>query len=225
MVHVVWTRLGDFWDLGLLMYIKLSIVFQIEMDVHDSLVSRKGEAQKQLARDVLELSDCSLYQDVTLICSDGSLKLNSFLLAAVFPVFRDILVEVAHYEEEMAISLPSVVSDEIKNFFDELLKEELFYVGDSIKFLFLTSSKPISVNKSPDFNKKINVKEEDENDAKIEIFETEEKVNCDLEENLKPRDNKFHIYSSRKTQILLIFSLRVEQSVLTTKEIVIYGRS
>ena len=159
------------------------------------LLSRKGEVQKQLARDVLQLSDCSLYQDVTLICSDGSLKLNSFLLAAVFPVFRDILVEVAHYEEEMAISLPSVVSDEIKNFFDELLKEELFYVGDSIKFLFLTSSKPISVNKSPDFNKKINVKEEDENDAKIEIFETEEKVNCDLEGNLKSR--KTALYHNR----------------------------
>ena len=118
--------------------LKLYIVFQIEMDVHDSLVSRKGEAQKQLARDVLQLSDCSLYQDVTLICSDGSLKLNSFLLAAVFPLFRDILGEVSHYDEQMVISLPDVVSLEIKILLDDLLKEEIkLILGDTLKFLVL----------------------------------------------------------------------------------------
>ena len=145
------------------------------MDIHNSLLSRKGEVQKQLARDVLQLSDCSLYQDVSLLCSDGSLKMNSFLLAAVFPVFRDILGKVAHYDEEMVISLPDVVRDEIQNFFDKLLKEELVYNGDSMKFLFLTMSKPIGVNKSPDFNKNIKVEEKVENEAKKEFNETEEK--------------------------------------------------
>ena len=110
------------------------IFFQTKMDK----LSRKGEAQKQLARDVLQLSDCSLYQDVTLICSDGSLKLNSFLLAAVFPLFRDILGEVSHYEEEMVISLPDVVSREIKHFLEVLLKEEIKFIpGDTLNFLVL----------------------------------------------------------------------------------------
>ena len=104
------------------------------MDIH--LLSRKGEVQKQLARDVLQLSDCSLYQDVSLLCSDGSLKMNSFLLAAVFPVFRDILGEVSHYDEEMVISLPDVVKLEIKIFLHDLLnKETNFIPGDSLNFL------------------------------------------------------------------------------------------
>ena len=119
------------------------------LDVHDSLVSRKGEAQKQLAHDVLQLSDCSLYQDVTLICSDGSLKLNSFLLAAVFPLFRDILGEVSHYEEEMVISLPDVVSREIKHFLEVLLKEEIKFIpGDTLNFLvfYQPNKKSVTTN-------------------------------------------------------------------------------
>ena len=94
--------------------------------------------QKNSVLDVLKLSNCSLYQDVTLICSDGSLKLNSFLLAAVFPLFKKILVKVAQYEEELVISLPDVVGEKIKQFLSDLLEEEVKVVlGESLKFLFL----------------------------------------------------------------------------------------
>ena len=88
------------------------------------LTSRKGRFQKHLVHQVLQLSDCSLYQDVTLICSDGSLKLNSFLLAAVFPLFKKILVKVAQNEEEVVISLPDVIGEQIKQFLNDLLEDE-----------------------------------------------------------------------------------------------------
>ena len=81
-----------------------------DQDFHS--ISRKEYLQKDLVLEVLKLSDCSLYQDVTLLCSDGSEKMNIFLLAAVFPVFRDFLGEMAHYEE-VFISLPDVVGSEI----------------------------------------------------------------------------------------------------------------
>ena len=102
------------------------------------LASRKGRFQKHLVHQVLQLSECSLYQDVTLICSDGNLKLNSFILAAVFPLFRDILVKIEQYEEEVVISLPNVVGEKIKQFLNDLLEEEVKVVfGEALRFLFL----------------------------------------------------------------------------------------
>ena len=47
---------------------------EADQDFH--LISRKENMQKHLVLEVLKLSDCSLYQDVTLLCSDGSEKLN-----------------------------------------------------------------------------------------------------------------------------------------------------
>ena len=110
------------------------------MNDHVSLApyqaSMRWKYQKNSVLDILKLSNCSLYQDVTLLCSDGSEKMSSFLLASVFPLFRDVLSDVAHYEKEIVINLPDVVRSEIKNFFDDLLKVKfIIFPGDTIKFL------------------------------------------------------------------------------------------
>ena len=44
--------------------------------------------------DVLELSQNPKYQDVTIICFDGSYHVNPFLLASIFPIFKDRVVQV-----------------------------------------------------------------------------------------------------------------------------------
>ena len=106
-------------------------------------LSRKWMVQKQvqvrvpnLVHEVLKLSDSSLYQDVTLLCSDGKLKMSSFLLATVFPVFRDVLVKVSHFEEEVVISLPDIAGEKIKKFLNDLLIGEIKIVfGEALKFL------------------------------------------------------------------------------------------
>ena len=38
---------------------------------------------------VLDLSQTRCHQDVTIVCSNGTVKSNSFLLASIFPVFGD----------------------------------------------------------------------------------------------------------------------------------------
>ena len=43
--------------------------------------------------DVLELSQNPKYQDVTIICFDGSYHVNPFLLASIFPIFKDRVVQ------------------------------------------------------------------------------------------------------------------------------------
>ena len=138
-------------------------VFQIRMncneradhDVHS--ISRKENLQKDLVLEVLKLADCSLYHDVNLICSDGSEKLNSFLLSAVFPVFRAFLGEMVHYEE-VFISLPDVVRSEVKNLFADLI-DVAGYIspGDSVKFLLAYMK-----------NDSIESKEEVERDPQLE---------------------------------------------------------
>lgn len=55
--------------------------------------------------DVLELSKSPKYQDVTIICEAGKLQINSFLLASVFPIVKDLLEPSS---EEMFISLPEI---------------------------------------------------------------------------------------------------------------------
>ena len=44
--------------------------------------------------DVLELSQNPKYQDVTIICFDGSYQVNTFLLTSIFPIFKDRVVQV-----------------------------------------------------------------------------------------------------------------------------------
>jgi len=63
--------------------------------------------------DVLELSQDPRYQDVTIICDGGLCKVNSFLLASIFPVIK-ILSDPSI--EEMCISLPGVKSSDLKTF-------------------------------------------------------------------------------------------------------------
>ena len=91
--------------------------------------------QNNIVHEVLKLSDSSLYQDVILLCSDGSLKMSSFLLAAVFPLFKNVLSDVTQHEEDTVISLPDVFRGEMENLLNDLTKGELkIFPGDTVKF-------------------------------------------------------------------------------------------
>jgi len=84
--------------------------------------------------DVLELCQNPEYQDVTIICDGGKCKINSFLLASVFPIVKDILKPCS---EEMFISLPDIVCDQLSNFFNSILlrKTELKVSGQIFELL------------------------------------------------------------------------------------------
>ena len=44
-----------------------------------------------IVSEVLDVSQTVCHRNVTIICSNGTFKSNSFVLASVFPIFRDIL--------------------------------------------------------------------------------------------------------------------------------------
>ena len=163
------------------------------MDNPESLsrhqASLRWNYQKNSILDVLKLSTCSLYQDVTLLCLDGRLKLNSFLLAAVFPIFRNVLVQVSQYEEEVIISLPCVVGEKIKKFLSDLLKEEMQIVfGEDIGFLFL-NQQDVRINTMKDNERKGKDKLENEGEQSIELHSQEiEDAELDFTE-LDPLDD------------------------------------
>ena len=76
---------------------------------------------------ILDLSRQGSCSDVTLICEDGRFQSNSFLLAAIFPVLRQILSNLQNLDEDVYISLPGV---RVCHF------EEIFHALHQKKFTF-----------------------------------------------------------------------------------------
>ena len=64
--------------------------------------------------DLVSLSHDPQYQDVTIICQDGKLCVNSFLLATLFPGMRNTL---HNSDEEVKIIMPEIFSEVIQKFF------------------------------------------------------------------------------------------------------------
>ena len=65
-------------------------------------------SQNYIVEEILNLCRISSYQDVTIICQNGSFQSNSFLLAALFPIFRDIFNTSGQYEQSYVISMPDM---------------------------------------------------------------------------------------------------------------------
>ena len=157
-------------------------------DYKKAKISRQSKLQRQIICEVQKLSDCSFYQDATLLCSDGSLKFSKFLLASIFPVIRDILK--TQDQEQVVMSLPDASTDEFKTFFDDLLKENSRIIcGDTIKSFFYnpTAVKKESkqdIGNEPTFDPKEgdgfvenSVKSNEE--IKSDLGETDEDINFD----------------------------------------------
>ena len=65
--------------------------------------------------EIMKLSMEGRWNDVTIICEDGKIQSNSFLLASMFPVFRDIF-SYFESEEDIFISMPDISIIEIDLF-------------------------------------------------------------------------------------------------------------
>ena len=177
------------------------------MDNPESLslhqASLRWNYQKNSVLDVLKLSSSSFYQDVTLLCSDGSLKLNSFLLAAVFPLFRNILSDVAHHEKEILIYLPDVVQSEIKKLFDDLLKGKfIIFPGDTVKFLLQNINNYLSESKEDvGHETKVVPRDWEVEDADVDFADLDplfDNIKADTDTNNDPLKQKGQIRSGRK---------------------------
>ena len=58
--------------------------------------------------EVLDLSQTRCHQDVTIVCSNGTVKSNSFLLASIFPVFGRALETTIKCQDPLLILIPDM---------------------------------------------------------------------------------------------------------------------
>ena len=72
--------------------------------------------------DILELSQNPEYQDVTIICDNGRLNVNSFLLASVFPVLRKL--NYSEWGELIFITLRGLDCNELQRVLDSIYQQE-----------------------------------------------------------------------------------------------------
>ena len=72
--------------------------------------------------------------DVTLICKDGKTQSNSFFIAALFPVVKNVLSVSQFFDEDIFISLPDVNLSEIEVLFKGIQHcDEILQVGSGMK--------------------------------------------------------------------------------------------
>ena len=60
---------------------------------------------------VLSMSQKGCHDDVTIVCANGILQFNSFVLAAMFPVLRGILETPVQYDDRAVIMIPDLAVD------------------------------------------------------------------------------------------------------------------
>ena len=89
-----------------------------------------------ILKEVIQLSQDGNYQDVTIICSNGTFQSNIFVLAAIFPVLRNILDTFGHSDEPSVIFIPNLDKTELDTFFQSIYSESsILYFCKDIKDL------------------------------------------------------------------------------------------
>ena len=87
--------------------------------------------QNYLVEDIFNLSKESQYQDVTIICHNGTFQFNSFLLATLFPIFREILNTSMQYDDSYIISMPDMDKDVFDDFWTNLYQKSPKFVPNT----------------------------------------------------------------------------------------------
>ena len=89
-------------------------------------------------RETIMISSGGDFNDVTIICVDGQMKSNSFLLAAIFPLLRNMFnYSLQSNEEDIFITLPDVELLELTEFFHNIHQgKQSITIGSGIINLF-----------------------------------------------------------------------------------------
>ena len=85
--------------------------------------------------DILTLAQQPQYQDVTLVCNNGSITLNSVILASLSPVIRNAMnsLPIRDPDELISIICYDVNIEEIRQLFNSILnKTEEISSGNSV---------------------------------------------------------------------------------------------
>ena len=148
-------------------------------------VAPSASFRHQFVCDVLSLASDQSHHDVTLVCQDGRLTANSFLLAAVFPLLRRALVSASDLDEDRVISLPGFWINDLTTFLDSLAKNTSFDANSLRNLMELThesihTQHPRSIKENKEYKK------EDKHEDKDSIEDDTDDVDYT---DLDPLDN------------------------------------
>ena len=74
--------------------------------------------------EVLTLSQSHCHHDVTIVCSNGTIQSNSFVLADIFPLLRGILETPLLYPDPAVILIPDLDKTHLETFLNDLLHHQ-----------------------------------------------------------------------------------------------------
>ena len=75
-----------------------------------------------IVNQVLALSETGCLDDLTIVCSDGTVSSNSFVLTAMFPVLRNVLETPLQYEERPLILVPDLAKCDLETFLQNVFQ-------------------------------------------------------------------------------------------------------
>ena len=125
--------------------------------------------QELVLDEIFQLSGDKYYQDVTIICGNGTFHSNSFLLAAIFPIFRNVLKSYVH--ETQVISMPDMDKNELVKFFQNL-NQKIGRFSQGIDVFELLNSLESPTYKQEDHD--LDEKEVSESDLPSKIIKDED---------------------------------------------------
>ena len=108
-----------------------------------NLIMKPDEKVKVILNDIWRMSTEELFQDLTIICKDGIIRTNGFVLSLMSPVIHKLLNDIPG-EEDICISLPDISSQNLHGFIENVLERRNLFDNCEISFL-LTPFKAESV--------------------------------------------------------------------------------
>ena len=99
-------------------------------------MKRLHSLERKFIYEILQLSKEEHNEDTTIICNNGTFKSNSLVLAAIFPVFRNVLDSLVHIDEPPLISMPDVDKNELERVFQFLHYPEEELVFSTMENIF-----------------------------------------------------------------------------------------
>ena len=103
--------------------------------------------QKYVVDGIINCLQEEKYQDVTVICQNGTFQSNSLILASIFPVMKTLLSSVHHEDEPLVISIPDMETLELETLFHGLYHQTpTIRMGPALKQLLYPSIKSKILN-------------------------------------------------------------------------------
>ena len=176
---------------------------------------------KETFHDMFLLSKKGLFDDTILVCKGGTkIKINSFLLASVFPSIRNL--PSSHFEEQSVILVPDVDHEELDTFLHDLgVQRDPVQIRESITYLLQSDylDIPVNLNGTADItNHSQETKKEEVEDETDMSFDELDPFDENLKSDYSDEDSNHGMQSEVKEELSDDVSFDVDNDEVSGEE-------